>query len=465
MPWSVVLWAIGLSLMIGCGDTDEGPPWTRVEPGESEPGGEGTNKLLLGSNAFISPASNLDAENKSFFFTGNSYFNQSWVIAPASTASRDGLGPLFNARSCSGCHFKDGRGRPAQGTEESHSGLLLRISIGQGEHGAPLADPVYGLQIQDDAVPGVDPEAKLEITYVEEPGTYADGEAYTLRRPLYTLTSTAYGDLATELAASPRVAPVMVGLGLLEAIPETRLMELADPEDSNNDGISGRLNTVWDTEAQALRVGRFGWKAEQPSLRQQTAGAFLGDMGITTEMFPDRNCTAAQSDCMQATDGGTPEISARLLDRVVLYVQALAVPVRRAWSTAEVLQGKALFNEAGCTACHVPSYQTGDHEILALADQKIWPYTDLLLHDMGDDLTDDRPVYDASGREWRTPPLWGLGLIEEVNRHNLLLHDGRARGVAEAILWHGGEAEQAREAFRTMTRDDRDALVRFVRSL
>ena len=285
--------------------------------------------------------------------------------------------------------------------------------------------------------------------------------------PAYTFVDLAFGELADDVLISARVAPHMVGLGLLEAIPEAALLELADPDDADGDGISGRINRVWDVASETHVVGRFGWKAEQPSVRQQVAGAFLGDMGITTPVFGSQDCTAAQTDCLAARDGGEggPEIDPETFDKVVIYSSLLAVPGRRLADDAEVLRGKALFGEMGCAGCHTPSHRTGPHPLPEVSDQLIWPYTDLLLHDMGPELSDGRPVFDAEGSEWRTPPLWGIGLFEAVNDHQQLLHDGRARGVAEAILWHGGEAEAAREAFRTATVAERDAVVRFVNSL
>jgi CxxC motif-containing protein (DUF1111 family) len=257
----------------------------------------------------------------------------------------------------------------------------------------------------------------------------------------------------------------MIGMGQPAAIPEERLEELADPDDEDGDGISGRINRVWDVELGAMAPGRFGWKAEQPTVLQQSAGALSGDMGISSRLFAEQNCPAAQADCIAAQDGGDPEIEDATLDKLVLYSRTLAVPARRGADDATVLRGKLLFDEAGCADCHTPRHVTGTGAIDELSDQTIWPYTDLLLHDMGEALSDDRPSFAAEGSEWRTPPLWGIGLVEQVNKHLFLLHDGRARGFAEAILWHGGEAEASADAFRTLPAEDRAALVRFLESL
>ncbi len=453
------------ALLTACGETDAGPG---LEPGELLPGGATTNTLLGGRNAFIRPAENITVEHEPAFYTGNSFFNQAWVEAPASTGRRDGLGPLFNARSCAACHLRDGRGRPPESPDEPFLGLLLRLSVpGEDAVGGPLADPSYGGQLQPFAINDVAPEADASLTYVAVEGTYGDGSTYTLLEPTYHIDAPAYGPLPADLMVSPRVAPAVIGLGLLEAIPADALEAAADPDDADGDGISGRVNRVWDATAEAHVIGRFGWKGDAPSVRQQVAGAFLGDMGITTPLFTGQNCTEAQTDCLGARDGGEggPEIDVETFEKVVIYTSLLAVPARREADAAEVVRGKALFGEMGCAACHTPSHRTGAHPLPEVEDQLIWPYTDLLLHDMGPALADDRPVFEASGQEWRTPPLWGIGLLPAVNDHQRLLHDGRARGVAEAILWHGGEAEASREAFRAAPAADRDAVVRFVESL
>ena len=254
-------------------------------------------------------------------------------------------------------------------------------------------------------------------------------------------------------------------MGLLEAVPEPEILALADPDDTDGDGVSGRPNWVLDDETGTKALGRFGWKANQPSIRQQTAAAFLGDLGITSPIYPEVMCTTSQVECLSAPNGGEPELDERRLDRVTSYVALLAVPRRENTDTTEVLLGRALFRAVGCDQCHTPSFTTGEHRFEVLTDQVIWPYTDLLLHDMGPELADDRPEFDASGSEWRTPPLWGIGRLEEVTGQRRLLHDGRARSVAEAILWHGGEAQSHRDLFLTLSTEQRQALVRFVESL
>jgi CxxC motif-containing protein (DUF1111 family) len=417
--------------------------------------------------AFGQPIPGLSPHQQTQFFVGNSFFNRNWVVAPASTQARDGLGPLYNARSCSTCHRHDGRGRPPRHADEPMVSMLLRLSIpGLDPRAGVMPEPRYGDQLNGLAIPDVEPEGKAVITYEAVSCQFADGEAYQLRRPTYTITDLRYGPLHPDVRLSPRTAPFMIGLGLLEAIPEPALLALADPDDQDGDGISGRPNRVWDWTQQRQVMGRFGWKANQPTVAQQVTGAFLGDIGITSALFPQQNCTAAQAQCMAAPTGGQPEIAPEQLEPVIFYSRTLAVPARRDLDDAEVQRGEQLFAQARCGHCHVSTLRTGPVDGLpTLSHQTIHPYTDLLLHDMGADLSDERPDFDATGREWRTPPLWGMGLVSKVNGHTNFLHDGRARNITEAILWHGGEAEAAREHFRHLSRPDREAVVRFIESL
>jgi CxxC motif-containing protein (DUF1111 family) len=449
-----------LVAVLGCAPSAPSGP----DPGEELSGGA-TTVFDTSRSAYSFSARNLTFDERSRFLVGNNFFGDNWVIAPSSTSARDGLGPLFNAISCGSCHLFDGRGAPPEGDDEMVS-MLVRLSVpGESEHGGPRPEPTYGGQLQPRAIPGVSPEAATRITWEEIPGAYADGEPYVLRRPQVALRELGYGPMASDVMTSARVAPPVYGLGLLEAVPDEALLALADPEDADGDGISGRVNHVWDHALAREAIGRFGWKASEPTVAQQIAGALLGDMGLTTALFPTHSCTEAETACRDAPDGGAPEVTDEVMGFLVFYGRTLAVPARRDVGDPEVLRGRALFHAAGCASCHRPVLETGAHEVAALADQRIRPFTDLLLHDMGDGLADGRPDFEASGTEWRTPPLWGIGLLETVNRHQLLLHDGRARGLAEAILWHGGEAEAARESFRSMSRDERDALIRFLESL
>ncbi len=448
-------------LFVGCERDDK--DILQPEKGEQYSGGKVTI-FDESVNAFGFEAPNLNDINQLNFFVGNSFFNKNWVVAPASTTARDGLGPLFNARACSGCHFKDGRGRPPYTNTEVSSGLLIRLGIGNDHQNGPIPDPNYGGQLQDRSIPGIPTEANFRITYEYINGKYPDGTPYELRKPIYHIENFTQGDFtATEI--SPRVANQIIGLGLLEAITEEDVLSYADEFDTDGDGISGRPNYVYDIEKGEHSLGRFGWKSNQPTIKQQSAAAFNGDMGLTTTLFPESPVPPSHKDSI-IPNGGTPEITDKALANVTLYASSLCVPVRRNYKDQDVLKGKKLFGEANCTACHIPKYKTGNtHYIQALRNQTIRPYTDLLLHDMGELLADNAGDHIANGQEWRTPPLWGMGLIPVVNRHQLLMHDGRARGVEEAILWHGGEAEESKNTYMNFSKEERDNVIKFINSL
>ena len=430
--------------------------------------GGDTTREDASRNSFGLPAPKLTNEERRLFERGDSFFTQNWVTAPASTDARDGLGPTFIAQACSSCHVLDGRGAPPDPTgEQARLGLLLRLSV-PGEDpltGAPLPDPVYGGQLQDRAVLGVPAEGRMVVSYETIEGAYGDGTPYELRAPSYAIADLAFGPLSPGVMISPRLAPQVIGMGLLEAVPAADIVALADPDDADGDGISGRANMVWHARAGARALGRFGWKANVATVEQQVAGAFHGDIGITSALHPDENCPAEQTACAAAPDGGSPELTDERLATVAFYNRTLSVPAMRDSDTAEVQAGFELFGSIGCSSCHTPTMRTGSSEIATLADQTFHPFTDLLLHDMGEGLADGRADFDATGSEWRTSPLWGLGLIDDVNGHRFLLHDGRARTIAEAILWHGGEAEAAREAFRLLDADERAELLAFLEAL
>jgi CxxC motif-containing protein (DUF1111 family) len=433
--------------------------------------------FVNGRNAFSMPLPTLDDEERARFAVGNSFFRRNWVEAPASTTARDGLGPHFIARSCGGCHVQDGRGAPPdlrKGLSEPPVALLMRLSIpGVGAHGGVVPDPVYGDQLNNAAIQGVRAEGQVHIREQRIYGRFADGTPYTLRKPLYQINKLAYGPLAPGIMISPRIAPQLTGMGLIEAIAEEDILANAQAQAQAGGPIRGTPNLVWDDFARTQRVGRFGWKANQASLASQTAGAFLGDMGITSSIHPQEACTPAQTDCLKAprgAQGNAPEIDDRTLGDVVFYQATLAPAARRQPDRASVVRGEALFVQAQCASCHRPSYTTSTPPFPRLSSPKvqgikIWPYTDLLLHDMGPGLADGRPDYLANGRQWKTPPLWGVGLVHDVNGHRRLLHDGRANGVLEAILWHDGEARAAQQHVLQLNARDRQALVAFVESL
>jgi CxxC motif-containing protein (DUF1111 family) len=437
----------------------------KAEKNEHLSGG-GATTYDTGPNAFTHPIEQLKGLDELNFFVGNSFFNQNWVASPSSTTARDGLGPNFNKRSCSGCHFKDGRGQPPVFDGEPSKGIILRLSIpGSTEYGSNLPEPTYGHQLQDQAIPGMMHEGKISITYEMIQGRYPDGTSYELQKPIYSVYDLKYGDMHTATQTSPRIANQIIGLGLLEAIEEHHILENEDELDANGDGISGKANWVWNLLEDEIQLGRFGWKAGQPNLLQQTAAAFIGDLGITNTLFTEQNCSESQKDCIEAHDSGSLEIEFDDLKKTADYCATTAVPVRRNYKDQEVLKGKEIFKNLGCNSCHIETFTTGNHLITALTNQVIFPYTDLLLHDMGEGLSDHRPEFLANGNEWRTPPLWGIGLFEIVNNHTNYIHDGRARNLEEAILWHGGEAQKSKNEFKALTKDERYQLIQFLKSL
>ena len=440
-----------MSLVAAC----LGPPGDLLEP---ESGGEGTTDSS-NRDAFGNAARNLSSEERRIFEVGDSFFTQNWVTAPASTEARDGLGPLFNAQACASCHVRDGRGSP----EAGEIGLLFRLGLHDGE--AQVPEPVYGGQFQDRGILGVPAEGTVTRLFVEEPGAFGDGEPFTLRRPVFEFEDLAYGPISVDVMSSPRLAPPVFGSGLLEAISEQDILDAADPDDADEDGISGRPNMVLDAPSGEMMLGRFGWKANVASVEEQVAAAFVGDIGITSDLFPDEACTEAQAECMAAPGGGDPEIPADRLEKVVFYTRTLAVPARRGLESPEVSAGAQHFVDLQSASCHQPRQETGESTIDALANQVIFPFTDLLLHDMGPDLADGRPDGEATGSEWRTPPLWGIGLTETVSGDTFFLHDGRARTLEEAILWHGGEADGSTDRFKELSASQRSELIAFLESL
>ncbi len=451
------------------------------EPFESNPGGAATVDKVVNTSVFSHPSGNMSFERQLDFRVGDGIFRKLWVSSPSSTRSSDGLGPLFNARSCQSCHLKDGRGAPPVGDEEAVS-MFLRLSIPPQDaadrevlatrRASVIPEPTYGAQLQNFSVQGVAAEGRMQIDYEEVPVELADGEIVRLRKPTYRVTDLNYGPMHPQTMLSPRVASPMIGMGLLEAIPDGAILALADPDDVDGDGISGRPNFVWSDETQRVELGRFGWKAGKAGVADQSAHAFAGDIGISTRLAPNAwgECTAAQAACRGAPHGRDVdegvEATREMLDLVVFYSRNLAVPARRDPGAPQVLAGKKVFYDAGCASCHVPKFVTRRDSVEPEQSfQLIWPYSDLLLHDMGEGLADHRPEGEADGREWRTAPLWGIGLTEVVSGHTQFLHDGRARNLLEAILWHGGEAQAARDRVVALSTTEREALLAFLDSL
>lgn len=455
------------------------------------PGGEGSVAYKPFAS-FMQPMANLPQQQRADFHAGKALANQAWVKAPTITTARDGLGPIYNARTCMACHIKGGRGRmPVNGDEPLFS-AFVRISLpGTDAVNGVLADPVYGDQIQGQSVAllhqlrnvtmkkssGTEREAPAEAyVYVDWQARefrYPDGETLELRYPKLRFENLGYGELDKQLLLSLRNSPAIPGVGLLELIPQEAISVLADPDDNNGDGISGRVNQVWDYQQKKTVPGRFGWKANRANLTIVAAAAFAGDVGITNPLFASQPCSTRQASCNAMPNGNGEEgveLPQHLLDLVGNFTRNLAVPKTRQASSAkhrqDIAAGAALFQRAQCAACHVPSFVTATSaDFPHLSEQRIWPFSDLLLHDMGPELADGRPDYQASGSEWRTPPLWGVGLSAAVSGSRDLLHDGRARGIEEAILWHGGEAAHARQQFINLEKTQRQQLLRFVEAL
>lgn len=450
------------------------------------PGGEGSVDLVP-FPSFESPLTTLTSEQKRRFFAGKALAGQPWVKAPATTTARDGLGPLYNARSCLACHTGGGRGKLPEDEAGVVNRALVKISVpGNDPVLGVRPEPTYGDQLQTQSTAlmhqlkhrmpqpqagrhEVRPEAYIGIRWHYKTVSYPDGQLLELRWPELNIKQLGYGALAENTHFSLRVPPPLYGLGLLEAIPSEDVQRLADPEDRNGDGISGRINRVWNFDQQGPASGRFGAKATRSDLTDFTAAAFANDVGISNPLFPSQPCTASEMDCQfnpTGNDEDGVELPRRLLELVVDFTAHIAVPKARPLPADVRAQGQTLFHKSGCADCHTPQFTTGAMpRSNALAGQDIWPYTDLLLHDLGPDLADQRPDYDASGREWRTPPLWGVGLQTGTDQPLYLLHDGRARTIEEAIWWHGGEAQSAKHAFVQLPASHRQTLIQFIQAL
>jgi CxxC motif-containing protein (DUF1111 family) len=410
-----------------------------------------------------------DARSIERYERGRALMQQIWQIAPGKDAQRDGLGPLFNAASCHGCHSPATRRQVSEKPVDRLLSALVRVSVRQD--GETLPHPAYGAQLNEFSIVGVPPEARTQVIYVDRMVDLLDGTPVWVREPELVFHDLRYGTLDRRVMTSLRASPPIMGVGLLELVPEEVLLEYADPEDMNRDGVAGRPNRIADRRVLPRHsgqhvIGRFGWKANSPDLRTQIATALHEDMGLTSIVFPRSACTRAQTECLQAASGGDPEVTAAMLDDFTFFLTWLAPPARRHVEDAETRRGEALFRSTGCAACHRETLTTRENaEYPALSRLEFHPYTDLLLHDLGAGLADGRPDHGASGGDWRTPPLWGLGLAQAASPTARFLHDGRARTLTEAILWHAGEAQKSRDRFRAMSATDRAALLRFLNSL
>ena len=451
-----ILILILAALILSCNQNDDNYPGKL----DGEKAGGETTVFVETSQAFGLPASNLSAQNLEKHLEGDVAFEALFVASPA--PRNGGLGSIFNNNSCNGCHPSDGRASVPESIN-SMSGLFLKISVpGTDEHGGPAPVPGFGTQLQHQSVYGYQPEAQMAVTYEEQEVSLADGTIITLQKPVYSIVSP-YISLPENVLISPRIGMPVFGLGLLEAIPENSILANADPDDSDKDGISGKANYVWDMVSETVKLGRFGWKAGTPSVLVQTAGAYNEDMGLTNYLKPVENSAGQTNNDPVSV---SPEVSREDMENVTFYSLTLGVPAGRDFDDPEVIAGHHIFEKINCSSCHIASFTTGDYNgIPEISNQKIYPYTDMLLHDMGDDLADNRPEFLANGNEWKTRPLWGIGLTALTSGHTSFLHDGRARNLTEAILWHGGEAENSRDDFKKLSTEDRETLLRFLESL
>jgi len=400
--------------------------------------------------AFSHALKNLNNDELDKFILGKSFFRVPWVEAPAATTARDGLGPLFSSNTCINCHPRNGAGVAVDNKGELTRSLILRLST-HGEN-----EPTYGTQLSLNGTFDVPYEGKPQVSYKEILNTYPDGAIYNLRKPTYTIIDLQYGALQKNTVIAPRIGLALIGLGLIERIPESAILANSDEQDKNKDGISGRTNYVYSLEKKKNMLGRFTWKASAPTVKQQVAAAFNNDMGLTSHLFPNENCTDKQKECLNAPKGrgNKFDVSKARLDAVTYYVSSLKIPTQR--NSKKYVNGAKIFKQISCSKCHIPSFITADN-------LTIHPFSDFLLHDMGKDLSDGKLELNAN--EWRTPPLWGIGLYKKVSGEANYLHDGRARSIEEAILWHGGEAKKSKEKFMNLKKEDRQELISFMRSI
>lgn len=412
----------------------------------------------------LKPIENLNDEQYDKFILGRSFFVIPWVEAPSATTARDGLGPLFNANTCVSCHPANGRGSLYNKNMQFSRSLIAKLSIpstNSKEHQkilktSPLIiEPVYGGQVAINGIHGVNYEAKPDIKYEEIKVKFPDGEVATLLKPSYGLKELQYGELHKDTIMTFRLAPSLNGLGYIEDISNEDILKNVDEFDKDNDGISGRANFVYSPKDKQIKLGRYSWKASISSIIDQSADAAFNDMGLTTSLFTKDNCTKNQKACNEADKPrDLIDLTDERLDAISFYIKN-----RKTYSakkTKSYKEGLEIFKSISCAKCHIDSFTTK-------SGIKISPFTDMLLHDMGEGLADGRSEFIANGNEWRTAPLWGLALHKKINKKAVrLLHDGRARTFQEAILWHGGEANGAKEKYMNLDKKSREKLIKFL---
>ena len=438
----------------------------KAERSEALTGGAGTIENT-GKNAYSQHLTTLSFEDRQNFLIGNGFFRKLWIAAPSSTISSDGLGPIYNARACQSCHIKDGRGH----LPETEKPLSLVVKIGEYKNLNLIPDQIYGKQFQFFAIPGMSAEVQGNIIKEEYITNLNNNYNLHSKKVDFDIQSLNFGDIKTKNSMSLRISPQVYGVGLIDSIEESDILVKSDENDLDGDGISGIARIVKDEQGKD-RVGRFGIRASTPNLTVQSGVAFMHDMGISNPVGKNAygDCTKKQKDCFKFTTGinknDKVEVSEEILEKVVFYLSSLSPPKRRNVNDKDVLRGKEIFYESKCTSCHTPKYVTSKNaKFDFLKFQLIWPYSDFLLHDMGDNLADKNLEGKITNREWKTPALWGIGLAKKVNSRATFLHDGRAETILEAILLHGGEASYSIEYLLQNHKNELQELLKFVESL
>lgn len=402
----------------------------------------------------------LTVEEQSSFDLGHAVFNTQWSPANHPAGRRDGIGPLFNSASCDSCHNSRRRGRGPRGNGEAPLDLVIQLGKRLADGSVQRGSDDYGFVLNTAAIQGATPEAVVRIQYTYLPYMLADGSSVDLYTPHYEISQLSGPPLSADTVIMPRMPPSVLGMGLLESVPARHIVQAAkraarEHRNEARDGVRGAVS--WIATSNGPVIGRFGWQASEPTIATQTATAFAREMGLTTELIGDIDCGRHDDACLHAPNGGQPEVEPALFTALVEFQRLHAVPNKRG---EPMIVGAQLFDTLGCTACHRPALpvETASHGV-------IHAYTDLLLHDLGEALADRDLNGNPVKTLWRTAPLWGLQTAVQSGQPLRLLHDGRARSIEEAILWHGGEARSARQRYAQLVAVDRRLLIDWLSSL
>lgn len=415
----------------------------------------------LNASSLYDSISSLNNDEIDIFILGKSFFRVPWVEAPSATTARDGLGPLFSANTCTSCHPQNAKGSLYDSKGNISRSLVTRLSIKSKKIDSKVGyipEPTYGSQLSINAIYGVPYEGKSTRSYIDKIVVLNGGRKVTLHQPIYGITNLGYGALDGDVVISQRIPPALFGLGLLEQISDKQLLANEDIDDKNLDGISGKANRVYSPTTSKIEIGRYNCKANASKVKDQVAGAMSNDMGLTSPLYPDESCTDAQKKCKDSPKGRDSfDVPMKRLDAVTFYLKNLKLSKNK--KDKEYKNGLMIFKHLGCASCHIPTFTLDSGE-------KIYPFSDLLLHDMGEGLADGRVEFRATGSEFKTPPLWGISAYKKIlkNRVNFL-HDGRAGTIEEAILWHDGEAKHSKSNFIRLRDEKRKMLIDFLEKL